>query len=98
MSKCPKCEGKGFVEYHAGILQVECDECGGTGEIDDVLTVKVLAKALESHPELLQETIYIEALNDNIRTESDNQLTRSGDTSQPKQIPKAKKKATRRPR
>ena len=32
---CPKCDGKGFIEYEHGLIQVECSECKGTGEIDD---------------------------------------------------------------
>ncbi len=33
--KCPKCKGEGFIEYEAGLIQVECKECKGTGEIPD---------------------------------------------------------------
>ena len=35
MSMCSKCEGKGFIEYEHGLLQVKCEDCKGTGEIDD---------------------------------------------------------------
>lgn len=31
--KCETCEGRGFIEYEHGLIQVECDECGGTGEV-----------------------------------------------------------------
>ena len=33
--KCPKCAGKGFMEYEAGLIMVECADCQGTGEVDD---------------------------------------------------------------
>jgi len=33
--KCPECEGKGYKEYEAGLIQVQCRECNGTGEIPD---------------------------------------------------------------
>ncbi len=31
--QCPQCQGKGFIEYEHGLIQVACDECEGTGEI-----------------------------------------------------------------
>lgn len=34
---CPDCEGKGFKEYNAGLLQVECRACGGTGKTSEVV-------------------------------------------------------------
>lgn len=30
---CPECEGKGFKEYQAGLIQIECLNCKGTGKI-----------------------------------------------------------------
>jgi len=33
--KCPKCEGKGFIEFEHGLVMLECDECGGTKEVDN---------------------------------------------------------------
>ena len=33
--KCPNCNGKGFQEFEAGVIMVECEECHGTGEIPD---------------------------------------------------------------
>lgn len=33
--KCETCKGLGFKEYEAGLIQVECEECHGTGEIPD---------------------------------------------------------------
>lgn len=29
---CPTCEGRGFKEYEAGLIQVQCADCGGTGK------------------------------------------------------------------
>jgi len=66
--KCPKCEGKGFIEFEHGLVMVECDECGGMKEVD----------------------------NDDDGIEQSNSNPGGGDTSQPEQAPKAKKKATRR--
>lgn len=34
--KCPKCEGKGFIEYESGTIMVECAGCNGTGEVEDI--------------------------------------------------------------
>ena len=31
--KCPKCEGKGYKEYEAGLIQIPCKECNATGEV-----------------------------------------------------------------
>ena len=33
--KCDDCGGKGFIEHEAGQIQVRCEECKGTGEIDE---------------------------------------------------------------
>ena len=33
--KCSECLGKGFIEYEAGQIMVKCEECNGTGEIDE---------------------------------------------------------------
>jgi len=30
---CPKCNGKGFLEYQAGLIRVVCPRCKGTGFI-----------------------------------------------------------------
>lgn len=39
MARCPKCEGKGFTELEHGLIQVKCEDCGGTGEIPDGIEV-----------------------------------------------------------
>ena len=33
--KCKKCNGKGYLEYEHGLIQLVCDKCKGTGEEDD---------------------------------------------------------------
>ena len=33
--KCLECGGKGFIEHNAGLLQVKCTACHGTGQIAD---------------------------------------------------------------
>jgi len=33
--KCKRCNGKGYLEYEHGLIQVVCDKCKGTGEEDD---------------------------------------------------------------
>jgi len=43
--KCPKCEGKGFIEFEHGLVMVECDECGGTKEVEGETFVEVAAEA-----------------------------------------------------
>ena len=30
---CPKCNGKGYLEYEAGLIRLTCSYCGGTGYI-----------------------------------------------------------------
>lgn len=30
---CPDCEGKGFKEYEAGLIQVTCQNCDATGKV-----------------------------------------------------------------
>jgi len=34
-NRCPKCEGKGFIEYEHGLIMLKCDVCNGTGEAAD---------------------------------------------------------------
>ena len=29
--KCETCQGRGFIEYEAGLIMVECEKCEGTG-------------------------------------------------------------------
>jgi len=37
--KCPKCKGRKYIELDKiGLLTAECDECKGTGVVEDVLT------------------------------------------------------------
>ena len=31
--QCPNCEGKGYKEYEAGLIQIPCKECNTTGEV-----------------------------------------------------------------
>ena len=45
--KCETCEGRGFIEYEHGLIQVRCSDCKGTGEIPDVLTEEVLQRAID---------------------------------------------------
>ena len=106
MSKCPKCEGKGFIEFEHGLVMMECDECGGTKEVDDgsigrVLEIKegegcidVVAELTIEGKEKLEE---IGCIDGSIGDKRDNQIVRGGDTGQPELKPKlkAKKKATR---
>ena len=37
-AKCPECDGKGFKEYDAGLLQIGCRTCSGIGKVDCELT------------------------------------------------------------
>ena len=34
MEKCQSCEGKGYVEYEGGIIQIQCRACGGSGKVE----------------------------------------------------------------
>ena len=34
---CPTCQGKKYREYEHGLIRLPCVECGGTGEITDLL-------------------------------------------------------------
>lgn len=36
---CPNCEGKKFIEYEHGLIQVECENCQGTGEVPDDIPI-----------------------------------------------------------
>ena len=38
MSICSDCDGKGFKEYDAGLLQIGCRTCSGIGKVDCELT------------------------------------------------------------
>jgi len=45
--KCPKCNGRKYIELDKiGLLTAECDECKGAGVVEDVLTQDTLDKAL----------------------------------------------------
>ena len=82
--KCPKCEGKGFVEFNHGLFQVACADCNATGEVEEV------------HPELHEIVENREENDDNsARIGPDNSTSRSTDTSKSKKPQKQKvRKAT----
>ncbi|MCL2198177.1 MAG: ATP-binding cassette domain-containing protein [Defluviitaleaceae bacterium] len=45
--KCRKCMGNGEIHYHVGLgnfIHIECEECGGTGFLPDVMNVVVDGK------------------------------------------------------
>lgn len=79
--KCAKCEGKGFVEFNSGLLQVGCADCSATGEVSEV--------KMELH-----EVITNREGNDNssTRIRPDNSTTRGTDTGKPKRSQKSKTK------
>jgi DnaJ-class molecular chaperone len=33
--KCKRCNGKGYLEFEHGLIQLICDKCKGTGEEND---------------------------------------------------------------
>jgi len=35
--KCKRCNGKGYLEYEHGLIQVVCDKCKGTGNIKETI-------------------------------------------------------------
>lgn len=44
---CRKCKGDGVIHYHVGFgnfIEVDCDECGGTGYIQDAMEITVGGK------------------------------------------------------
>ncbi len=45
--KCdyPGCDGKGFIEYDAGLLQIGCVRCSGIGKVDEALTKEEFERA-----------------------------------------------------
>lgn len=51
--KCIECNGKGFIEYNAGLLRVKCEICNGTGDVNeteglelgDILTEELIVEA-----------------------------------------------------
>ncbi len=43
--ECPDCEGKGFKEYDAGLVQIWCKTCESTGKVDCELTKEEFEKA-----------------------------------------------------
>ncbi len=45
MSMCPDCEGEGFKEYDAGLVQIWCKTCESTGKVDCELTKEEFEKA-----------------------------------------------------
>lgn len=110
--KCETCEGRGFIEYEHGLIQVECEVCGGTGEVGKEselageLKDKVdnLTKAGETFEGLVNEAHRIIDSTARVKDDSisgdrpDNQPTGSKDTSKHKQPrkPKARKKTTKR--
>ncbi len=42
--KCKDCEGKGFKEYDAGLVQIGCKPCSGIGKVDCSLTKEEFEK------------------------------------------------------
>ena len=44
-SQCPDCEGKGFKEYDAGLVQIGCKMCEMTGKVNSELTKEEFEKA-----------------------------------------------------
>ncbi len=96
--ECPKCQGKKFIEYEHGLIQVECKECDGTGEVEESF-IDVMAEANMVANTLMPK---LEGeINDDISGDRrDNQSAGSTDTGKPKQLrqSKARKKSAKRPR
>ena len=44
--KCPECQGLGYREYESGLIRLPCWLCKGSGDIEDVLTIETLRKAV----------------------------------------------------
>ena len=101
--ECPKCEGKGFIEFEHGLIMVECDECGGKKEIDDSEpeSLSDVAAEANAYANALMPRLEGEKRDDNSsRTGQPDNSTGSADTSKPKhpKKPRAKKKARKRTR
>ena len=103
MSVCPKCEGKGFIEYESGVIMVKCAECNGTGEIDDSPKYLIIPEALPG--KTLDETADI--ARKIIKASKDDSISGIGridnpagepNPSKPKQPSKPKSKKTSRKR
>lgn len=77
--KCPKCEGRGYKEYEAGLIQIPCKECNATGEVPGWKLDQILECGSKS--------------NDNPTDRGagpDNKPARGADTSKPKQLKKSR--------
>ena len=56
--QCPDCEGLKYLEYEAGLIQISCPRCKGTGAVtdsvrakeDDTGKVKPIAKRNRGRP------------------------------------------------
>jgi len=103
--KCEACLGRGFIEKEAGLIQVKCLECAGTGEITELLLANQSRQEKRATFEGLVEEAHSliseprEMPDDSISGDRrDNQSGGSPDTSKPKlhRKPKAKKKARAR--
>lgn len=108
--ECPECQGKGFTEYEAGLIQIACPVCLGTGEVDRP-TVGDIFQSGQSTGDIGDitdvpgtavgttgvPTIDTRVKDDSInRTGPDNQSIGSGDTGKPAKPQKSKTKKTAR--
>lgn len=62
--QCPECEGKGFKEYNAGLLQVGCEACNGTGEVEEIHSE--LHEVVENRGEFIGKVTEIKERKDGI--------------------------------
>ncbi|MBE9914194.1 ABC transporter [Paenibacillus donghaensis] len=47
---CPSCKGDGYTQYHVGFgnfIEQECEACGGTGYVEEAMTVKLDGKNIK---------------------------------------------------
>ncbi len=56
-NKCPACNGKGFTEEQGGLVQIQCGECGGTGEAQ-VKDEPQPAPTVKGKPEVIPDNQY----------------------------------------
>ena len=98
MEKCQSCEGKGYVEYEGGIIQIQCRECGGTGIMSGEPKYLVLSTRMgegKSLGALENEARKVIASNQEVageritdRSRKDDKVVGSRNTSQPKRSKK----------